>query len=543
MTGKTVRDVTYQLLRELGLTTMFGNPGSTEETFLKDFPADFRYIQTLHESSAVGAADGFAQANRRAAIVNVHTSAGLSNAMSNILTAFQNRTPLIITAGNQTRDMLLMEPWLTNIEPALLPKPWVKWSYEPVCAEDVPAAFMRAYAIAVQPPAGPVFLSIPLDDWDKPARGPALVRSVATRIAPDPEVLSAFAQALSKASNPALIYGAAIARGQGWPQAIALAEQLQATVYAAPASERPPFPESHPLYAGGLPFAIAPLSQKLAGHDLAIVIGAPVFRYYPYVAGDYLPAGLRLLHITDDPSEAARAPVGDSLLGDAVLSLDALIAQVKPRPVGSAAVKRQAHGLAPHPAATHAESADGLLSSLSVFQALRAATPANTVLIEESPSNLAELHSAWPVDQPDSFYTFASGSLGWNLPASIGIALAERDSGRNRPVLAIIGDGSFQYSIQGLWTAVQHELPILFVVPRNGQYGILKSFAVLEQTPNVPGLDLPGLDFVALANGYGAHGVRANTLDEIRKACSEAFTRNVPTVLEVPVQATIPPLL
>lgn len=121
MTGKTVRDVTYQLLRELGLTTMFGNPGSTEETFLKDFPADFRYIQTLHESSAVGAADGFAQANRRPAIVNVHTSAGLSNAMSNILTAFQNRTPLIITAGNQTRDMLLMEPWLTNIEPALLP--------------------------------------------------------------------------------------------------------------------------------------------------------------------------------------------------------------------------------------------------------------------------------------------------------------------------------------------------------------------------------------------------------------------------------------
>ena len=544
MTGKTIRDVTYQLLRELGLTTLFGNPGSTEETFLKDFPADFRYIQTLHEASAVGAADGFAQANRRPAIVNVHTSAGLSNAMSNILTAFQNRTPLIITAGNQTRDMLLMEAWLTNVEPALLPKPWVKWSYEPVCAEDVPAAFMRAYAIAIQPPAGPVFLSIPLDDWDKPARGPALVRKVSTRIAPDPDGLSEFAQALSKASNPALIYGSAIARGQGWPQAIALAEQLQAPVYAAPASERPPFPETHPLYAGGLPFAIAPLSQRLAGHDLAIVIGAPVFRYYPYVAGDYLPAGLRLLHITDDPSEAARAPVGESLLGDAVLSLEALIAQVKPRAAGSAKVKRQAHGLAAHPPAhEQAERVDGLLSSLSLFQALRAATPANTVLLEESPSNLAELHSAWPVEQPDSFYTFASGSLGWNLPASIGIALAERDSGRNRPVLAIIGDGSFQYSIQGLWTAVQHELPILFVVPRNGQYGILKSFAVLEQTPNVPGLDLPGLDFIALATGYGAYGVRAKTLDEVREVCSKAFTRKGPTVLEVPVQATIPPLL
>lgn len=544
MSEKTIREVTYQLLRDLGLTTMFGNPGSTEETFLKDFPADFRYIQTLHESSAVGAADGFAQANRRPALVNLHTSAGLSNAMSNILTASQNRTPLIITAGNQTRDMLLMEPWLTNVEPSLLPKPWVKWSYEPVRAEDVPAAFMRAYAMAMQPPAGPVFLSIPLDDWDRPAAGPALVRSIATRIAPDPERIAEFAQALSRAKHPALIYGAAIARGEGWQQAIALAEKLQAHVYAAPASERPPFPETHPLYAGGLPFAIGPLSKKLEGHDLAIVIGAPVFRYYPYVAGEYLPEGMRLLHITDDPSEAGRAPVGDSLLGDAVLSLEALAKYVQGRSTATKAVQRQPHGLAPHPAASTADAnPDGVLSSLALFQTLRAATPPETVLVEESPSNLGELHTAWPVDRPDSFYTFASGSLGWNLPASIGLALAERDSGRNRPVLVVIGDGSFQYSIQGLWTAVQHELPILFVVPRNGQYGILKSFAVLEETPGVPGLDLPGLDFVALAKGYGAHGVRAGTTDEISAVCAQAFTRKGPTVLEVPVLPTIPPLI
>ena len=411
-------------------------------------------------------------------------------------------------------------------------------------AEDVPAAFMRAYAMAMQPPAGPVFLSIPLDDWDKPATGPAVLRSVTTRIAPDPERIAEFAEALSRARHPALIYGSAIARGDGWQQAIALAEKLQAHVYAAPASERPPFPETHPLYSGGLPFAIGPLSKKLAGHDLAIVIGAPVFRYYPYVEGEYIPAGMRLLHITDDPSESGRAPVGDSLLGDAVLSLQALEKLVQGRSAPAAPVVKQAHGLAPHPAASADEQdKPGKLSSLALFKGLRAATPADTVLVEESPSNLGELHTAWPIDRPDSFYTFASGSLGWNLPASIGIALAERDSGRNRPVLAIIGDGSFQYSIQGLWTAVQHQLPILFVVPRNEQYGILKSFAVLEETPGVPGLDLPGLDFVALAKGYGAHGVRAETLDEVRAVCAEAFTRKGPTVLEVPVLPTIPPLL
>ncbi|RAI01734.1 benzoylformate decarboxylase [Acuticoccus sediminis] len=542
MSEPTIRDVTYQLLRELGLTTVFGNPGSTEETFLKDFPGDFRYIQTLQEASAVGAADGYAQGMRRPALVNVHTSAGLCNGMSNVLTAAMNHTPLIITAGNQTREMLLMEPWLTNIEPGMLPRPWVKWSYEPVRAEDVPAAFMRAYAVAMQPPQGPVFLSIPLDDWDKPARGAATVRSVASRVAPDPDGIARFAEALGAARHPALIYGAAIARGQGWPQAIALAEKLQAPVYSAPASERPPFPETHALYCGGLPFAIGPLAKRLEGHDLAVVIGAPVFRYYPYVPGPWLPDGLRLLHVSDDPVETGRAPVGESLIGDAVLALEALERLVPPRAEPVRPIERQPHGMAPHPAATGG-AADGEIGALDLFRALREAAPADTVLVEESPSNLGELHTAWPVDKPDSFYTFASGSLGWNLPAAVGIALAERDSGRNRPVLAVIGDGSFQYSVQALWTAAQHDLPVLFVAPRNGQYAILKAFAELEETPGVPGLDIPGLDLVALAKGYGCTGERAETLDEVRRICAEAFSRKGPTVLEVPIAKTVPSLL
>lgn len=540
---QTVRDVTFQLLRELGLTTMFGNPGSTEETFLKDFPSDFTYVQTLAEAAAVGAADGFAQANRVPAIVNVHTSAGLSNAMSNILTAYMNRTPLIITAGNQTREMLLMEPWLTNIEPSMLPKPWVKWSYEPVRAEDVPAAFMRAYAMAMQPPAGPVFLSIPLDDWDKPALGSAVVRSVSQRIAPDPERVAEFARAISAAHNPVIIFGAAIARGQGWGEAVALAEKLDAPVWAAPASERTPFPEDHRLYAGGLPFAMGPLAEQLAGHDLAIVIGAQVFRYYPYVAGDYVPAGMRLLHVTDDPAEAAKAPVGESLLGDAVLSTQALTALVSARK-GNRAPETQPHRMAPHPAASHVRSSgEERITAQELFAALRSAAPIDTVLVEESPSNLPELHAAWPVTKPDSFFTFASGSLGWNLPAAVGVALAERTSGRNRPVLAVIGDGSLQYSIQALWTASQLKLPLLVVVPCNSEYAILKSFAVIEDTPGVPGLDIPGLDVVALGAGYGCHSVEAKTLEEVLAAVKDAFTRQGPTVLAVPIEPTVPPLI
>ncbi len=543
MASRTIREVTFDLLRELELTSIFGNPGSTEETFLKDFPQDFRYIQTLHESSAVGAADGYAQATRKPVLVNVHTSAGLSNSMSNIMTAYMNKTPLIITAGNQTREMLLMEPWLMNVEPTILPRPWVKWSYQPVRAEDLPAAFMRAYAMALQPPAGPVFLSIPLDDCDKPATGPAVVRSVARRIGPDPERIAAFADALSSAKNPVLIYGSGIARGQGWDTGIKLAEKMNVKVWAAPASERTPFPETHPLYAGSLPFAIAPLSKKLEGHDLAIVIGAPVFRYYPYVAGTYIPDGLRLLHVTDDPSEAGRAPVGDSLLSDPVLALEELLARVKPRQRTSADSPKQERDMAPKDAQTPDRKTDGPMSSAELFKTLRSSTPDNTILVEESPSNLSELHAAWPIENPDSFYTFASGSLGWNLPASIGIALAERDSGSNRPVVVVIGDGSLQYSIQGLWTAVQHKLQILFVVVCNAEYAILKSFAEQEDSSGVPGLDLPGLDIVSLAKGYGCAAERVETPDAIRKICSQAFSRHVPTVIEVPVIPTVPPLL
>jgi benzoylformate decarboxylase len=540
---KSVRAVTYQLLRKLGLTTIFGNVGSTEETFLKNFPADFRYVLAPQEASVVAIADGFAQATRLPALVNLHTTA-IANGMGNLATAFQNKTPLIVTAGQQIREMLLMEPWLTDVESTMLPRPWVKWAYEPARAEDIPAAFMRAVATALQPPAGPVFLSFPLGDWDKPCEGPAVVRTVSRRIAPDPSRLAEFAEVLTKAESPVLIYGAAIARGNGWDQAVAFAEKLGAPVWAAPASERAPFPEDHPLYSGGLPFAMGPLSKKLEGHDAALVIGAPVFRYYPWVPGPYIPEGLRLLHVSDDPAETARAPIGDSLLGDPVLCLEGLkVLLGDHRPKVTKARETLAHRMAPHEPGAPKRSGDGRLTAAQVFHALNEIRPANTILVEESPSNLADLHKEWPITEPDTFYTFASGILGWNLPAAVGIALAERDSGRNRPVIVVIGDGSFQYSIQSLWTAARLQLPLLIVVPRNDEYCILKSFAVLEKTPGVPGLDIPGFDIVSLAKGYGCDGARLDDLDAIKKAAVDAWKKSKPTVLEIPISSQVPPLL
>jgi DNA-binding winged helix-turn-helix (wHTH) protein len=275
--SQTVWAVTYDLLRALKLTTFFGNPGSTELTFLKAFPSDFQYILGLQEASAVAMADGFAQATRRPALVNLHTGAGVANGMCSIMTAFLNKTPLIITAGQQMRKMIISDPYLTNRDETMLPRPWVKWAYRPARAQDVPGAIMRAYAMALQPPSGPVFVSIPLDDWDRPALGRAVVRTVSTRFAPDGDRLREFAQRISASKKLALIYGQEIDRSGGWDAGVALAEKLNAPVFHAPDTERPSFPETHRLFQGMLPMAMGPLSDRLKGFDLAAVIGATVF--------------------------------------------------------------------------------------------------------------------------------------------------------------------------------------------------------------------------------------------------------------------------
>jgi len=393
--------------------------------------------------------------------------------MGNLATAWHNKTPLILTAGQQTREMLLLEPLLTNIEATTLPRPYVKLALETARAEDAPAALMRAYALAVQPPTGPVFLSWPSDDWDKPAGARIQPRRVSTALRTSPDALRSIAEALAKASNPALVVGAGVTRSRGWADARRMAELLRCAVYDPPEDEAASFPQDHALYQGALPPAIGPLCEKLRGHDVVLVLGAPVFRYYPYVPGTYLPDGTRLFHVTDDPSEAARAPVGDSVLADPAHAARMLAGMV-------AAVTRQPPSPRPKPkAAAHGDP----MSADQLFQALSEARPDHTVLVQESLSNMKELKRRWPITQPDAYYTMASGVLGYGLPAAVGIALAERELGRHRPVLAVIGDGAFQYSLQALWTAAQKRLQIVFLVPQNNEYAILKSFGALDGVP------------------------------------------------------------
>jgi len=282
-----------------------------------------------------------------------------------------------------------------------------------------------------------------------------------------------------------------------------------------------------------LPPAIGPLAQALSSHDVIVVVGAPVFRYYPYVAGDYLPDGAELFHITDDPSEAARAPVGTAILADPGRAC-AVLAEAVP----------QANRMLPAVRSTPAPAQiDGRITAEWLYHTIHTVRPPDSVIVQESLSTLRQLRQQIPTDQPKSFFSMSSGVLGYGLPAAVGVAMAERDEGTNRKVICIVGDGAANYVIQSIWTAAQHNLPILFIVVRNGAYNILKSFAELLETPGVPGLDLPGLDFLGLAKGYGCTSERVTSPDDLQEVIKRGIDTDRPHLVEVSIDATVPALI
>ncbi|MGN6372776.1 MAG: benzoylformate decarboxylase [Solirubrobacteraceae bacterium] len=523
----TVREAVLEMLRMRGMTTLFGNPGSTELPMLTEFPSDFRYILGLQEATVVGMADGYAQAKGQPTLVNLHTAPGVGNAMGAIFNAQANKAPLVVTAGQQHRSLMTLQANLTNRDATAVPHPFVKWSYEPPRAEDVPHALARAIHGAALPPKGPTFLSIPMDDWgaevDDGAVHHQTTRSVSGASVASPQLLAELALQLRDAERPALVIGSDVDASGGWEAAIGLAEAQRMAVYATPApgGGRIGFPEDHPLFQGILPPAVGPVGEALASHDLVIVAGSSVFPYYPNVPGPLLGAATRLFAITSDPDEAARAPMGDAVVADPALTLAALAdaAGASDRPAPPA---RQAPEAAP--------DADPMSPSTAV-RALAQAFPADGVVVLESPSATLALRNQLRLSKPGSYYFSSGGGLGFGMPAAIGVALAQP----TRPVVCVIGEGSAQYSIQSLWTAAAYEVPVTFLVLRNNEYAILKWFGMLEDIVGAPGLDLPALDCAAVARGYGVDASVAADEQELHGALQSALSAERPQLIEVPV--------
>jgi benzoylformate decarboxylase len=526
----TVREAVFEMLRERGMTTMFGNPGSTELPMLTEFPEDFRYVLGLQEAVAVGMADGYAQATGRATVVNLHTAPGVGNGMGAIFNAQANKAPLVVTAGQQHRSLMTLQANLTNRDAIRMPHPLVKWSYEPPRAQDVPHAVARATHLAGLPPRGPVFVSIPMDDWsteltegDAEAVRHQTTRKVGGAAVPAKEVIEELAQRLAKASNPALVAGPDIDASGGWDAAVRLAERQHLAVYATPApgGGRLGFPENHPLFQGILPPAVWPVGDALAAHDLVVVAGTSVFPYYPNIPGALLAPGTSLIAITSDPDEAARAPMGDAIVADVALTLAALAERV-PESERPAPPTR--------PAPEEVERSDPMSPSTAV-RTLAQVFPPDGIVVLESPAGTLALRNQLRLSQPGSYYFSAGGGLGFGMPAAIGVQLACPE----RPVVCVLGEGSAQYAVQAFWTAAAYKVPVTFLVLRNDEYAILKWFGMLEEIANAPGLDLPALECVAVAGGYGVNARRVGDAEELGVELRKAVASAGPELIEVRV--------
>ncbi|WP_226346289.1 benzoylformate decarboxylase [Agilicoccus flavus] len=533
----SVKELTHGLLARHGLTTIFGNPGSNELPFLAGLPPEFRYVLGLHEGVVVGMADGYAQASGRPAFVNLHAASGTGNAMGALTNAVSARTPLVVTAGQQVRSVVGTEGMLANVDAALLPRPLVGFSAEPACAGDVPRTMAQAIFEAQHGRRGPVYVSVPYDDWSAPAPPGAqhvLARDVETGGHPSPAQVDRFADALRGAARPALVLGGDLDGRVPPGRLVSLADRLDATVWAAPSLFRLPYPNRHRRFAGVLPAGIASVSARLAGHDLVLVLGAPVFRYHQHEPGEYLAAGTCLVQVTHDAGAATRPPVGEALIADPAAVVDALVDALAAGPDADLSDDAAFVPCAPVRAAAPGQP----LAPAEVVATLRRSLPHDTAYVVESTSTNADFWAQSDLRAPGSYYFPASGGLGFGMPAAVGVALAHRDAGLDRPVVGLIGDGSLHYGVTALWSAARLDVPVTFVVLRNGGYGALAWFAELLGVPDAPGIDLPGIDAVDIARGYGVPGRAVATAAELADLLAEPARG--PRLVEVPTAASRP---
>lgn len=518
----TIREATFELLRRHGMTTVFGNPGSNELLFLKDFPEDFDYVLGLHEGVVVAMADGYAQASGRPVFVNLHAAAGTGNGMGVLTNSVYSHSPLVITAGQQVRETIGQEVMLANMDAANLTRPLTKWSAEPTCAEDVPRTISQAVHMATLPAPGPVYVSVPYDDWEReaPANASYLAeRHVSAATEPSEAMIAEIVAALDGAARPALVLGPDVDADRANGHAVRLAEALGAPVWIAPSASRCPFPTVHPLFRGVLPANVMSIHEALADHDVVLVAGAPVFRYHHYRPGPFLAEGTRVLHLSNDPSEVARAPFGDAYLAPVGPSLDILAGRVADRDLPKAAERTEFARGTDRTDAMHPDT---------VFATISEVAPRDVVYVNESTSTADAFWRHTRITEPGSFYSPASGGLGFGLPAAVGVQLAHPE----RRVVATIGDGSANFGITALWTAARCDVPVVFVILNNGTYGALRRFTRALDTGETPGLDVPDIDFVKLAEGYGVKAEKVSTAEDFKIALHRAFDSSSPTLIE-----------
>jgi len=553
-----VAAVLMEILRSAGVRYLFGNPGTTELPFLDALPdSRLEYVLGLHEATAVAAADGYAQASGRVGVVNVHVAPGLANSLSILHNAARAKSPLVVTAGQQDTRFLMHEPILAG-DRARMAEPFTKWSYEIRRAEDAPVALRRALKVALTPPTGPVFLSLPMDLMgpvvEDTGAGPT---SIAARSRPDAAALAHAAELLSGARAPIIIAGDGVARAQAVPELTALAELLGARVHGEPVYRRTNFPGTHALWRGGLfPSPIA-VRKALEECDALLIVGANVFTWFLHTEGTPFPRDLRVVQIDDDPWEIGRShPVALGIAADPKATLaelsDALRARMTQAERTQAAGRVEKIGtartglMARVRAAAQGEAERVPIGQAHLMHTLGSLLPADAVVVDESATSLPFVLRYLPFASPGSFYGSKTGTLGWGMGAAIGVQLGSP----GRKVVATIGDGSVMYAPQALWTAAHYRLPITYVVPNNTSYAILKSGMLSLDLASAkrgiyPGMDLvePEIDYTGLARSLGVRAERVEKPGELRDVLAACLAHPAPTLVDIAIDRGFKPML
>ena len=549
------RRALIQLLAQEGVELMFGNPGTTELPLMDALAGDetLRYVLGLQEAAVMAMADGYARASGRLAVVNLHAAPGLGNAMGMLYDAQKAGAPVLVTAGQQDQGYGASEPFLWADLPNLA-RPFVKWSGEVRRLADLPRLIRRAAKTALAPPTGPVFLSLPADILQDEA---PLDLGAPTRIAPrlrgDPAAVEAAAALLARASRPVIIAGDAVAHSRAHGELAGLAELIGAPVYGEPVASTASFPASHPLFRGALTRLGPAIREALAGYDLLLSVGADLFTLSLPSTVEPLPDGLAIIHLDPDPWELGKNYAeAVSILGDPKATLPDLAAAVRAKLGAAASAAAQARLAAEmRVAATErrallaeAEAAAAIvpIRPLALLAAIGAALPADAVVVEETISSGRGLHRLLRTDDPQSFFGLCGGGIGWGLPAAVGVKLALPD----RPVVALIGDGSALYTIQALWTAARYRVGVVFVILNNASYRVLKQRVTAlkghaAQTGRYVGMDLddPAIDFVGLARSFGVAAARVASVDEAIERLGQALADGGPTLIDVTLDRTL----
>ncbi len=547
-----------ELLKQEGVETMFGNPGTTELPLMDALAVDneMHYVLALQEAAVMAMADGYAQASGKLAVVNLHVAPGLGNSMGMLYDAQKAGSPILVTAGQHEQSFNVTEPILWADLPAIA-RPLVKWASEVHRLADLPRVVHRAVKTALAPPTGPVFLSLPGDilngegdlDLMTPTR-------VAPRVRGDRAAIEQAAALIAKAERPLIMAGDAVAQGRAHAELVELAELIGAPVYAESVPSTASFPASHPLYRGAMVRLAHAVRAVLDQYDLLLSIGGDLFTWSLPSKSEPIPPGMPVIHLDIDPWELGKNyPAEVAILGDPKATLPDLTAAVRER-MTSGTRARAKERLEAAKKATLAER-DALkakaraaasavpVQPLALIEAIGAMLPKDAVVIDEAVSSSVGLRQLVASDDPQSFFGLRGGGIGWGLPATIGVKFALPD----RPVVGLIGDGSAMYTCQALWTAARYRVGAIFVIFNNTSYRILKQRVHAlrghaAQTDIYVAMDLtdPAVDFVGLARSLGIPADRATTVAEATDLLKQALAGGEPMLIDVALDRAFKPM-